>query len=226
MLYPGKKLVYFVRHGESENNAANLRQGAKGGLSQKGKEQAEFVGERLENVSIDVLLVSPYERAQETAGIINEILHSPVESLDLLVERKNPSEVIGKDADSPEVKKIMDLIDRSFHESDFRYSDEENFSDLKARARKVLDFVSKRKEQRIMCVSHRIFLKMIFAYMLQGEALDSNAFTVLDFNTRVENTAITVTEYNYWRGLIGRNPWKILAVNDSGKVVEDPFSVL
>lgn len=226
MLYPGKKIVYFVRHGQSANNAANVRQGSAGSLSEKGRAQAEFVGERLENVPIEVILSSPYERTQETANVINEKLHSHVELLDILAERKNPSEIVGKDADSDEVKKIMDVIDRSFHDGNFRYSDEENFFDLKNRAHKLLDTLAARKEKRFLCVSHRIFLKMLFSYINQGEDIDSNEFAILDYNTKVENTAITICEYSYWRKITKKNPWKILAVNDYGKVAPAPTSVI
>lgn len=219
MLLPGKKLVYFVRHGQSANNAANLRQGASGSLSDKGKAQARFVGERLQGAAIELVLASPYERAKETAGIANETFKCPVEYSDLLVERKNPSEIVGKDADSEEVKKIIDVIDRSFHDPNYRYSDEENFADLKERAHKLLDFLSHKKQRRILCVSHRIFLKMIFSYMEQRDALQAHEFAVLDFNTKVENTAITICEYNFWKKLRGANPWRILAVNDYGRIV-------
>lgn len=220
MLFPGKKLVYFVRHGQSENNAANLRQGASGGLSDMGREQAAFVGARFKNVHIDVVLVSPYDRTKETAAIINETLMRPIEYVDLLAERKNPSEIIGKDADSQEVKLIMNAIDKSFHDDNFRYSDEENFADLKARAKKLLKMLSRRREKRILCVSHRIFLKMLFSYINQGENLDTHGFTMLDFHTKVENTAVTVVEYSFWRWITGKNPWSILAVNDGGKIAE------
>lgn len=218
MLFPGKKIVYFVRHGQSANNAANVRQGAAGSLSDKGRQQALFVGERFEHVPIETILSSPYERTKETTAIINEKLHRPVEYLDILAERKNPSEIVGKNADSEEVKKIMDIIDRSFHDENFRYSDEENFSDLKGRAHKLLDFLAVRQEKRLLCVSHRIFLKMVFSYINQGEDIDANEFAVLDYNTKVENTAITITEYSWWRKVMGKNPWSILAVNDYGRI--------
>lgn len=213
-----KKTIYFIRHGQSANNASNLRQGATGKLSDKGVEQARFVGERLQKNDVDLLLVSPYERAKETASIINEFLKKPIEYTDLLVERKNPSEIIGKDADSPEVKKIMDLIDRSFHDNTLRYSDEENFQDLKARAQKLLTFISKRKERHILCVSHRIFLKMVLSYIEEGETLDSHRFAELDLLNSVNNASITVCSYNPVDKLFGKNPWKILVFNDYGRI--------
>ncbi len=91
-----------------------------------------------------------------------------------------------------------------------------NFVDLKARAKELLAFIGNRKEKRLLCVSHRIFLKMVFMYMEQGEELDSNDFAVLDYHTKVENTAVTICEYDPWKKFVGRNPWRILAVNDAG----------
>lgn len=221
MHFPGTKLIYFIRHGQSANNEANLKQGAAGKLSEKGEKQARFVGERFINIPIDTILTSPYERTQQTASIITEVIRRPIEYSDLLVERKNPSEVIGKDADSEEVKSIMNVIDRSFHDSNFRYSDEENFEDLKVRAKKLLDYLASRKEDHIMCISHRIFLKMVISYIERGEALDSHEFVKLDFFNTVNNTAVAVCIYTPWKKLFGKNPWKVLAFNDYGRIIDE-----
>jgi len=218
MLFFKTKTIYFLRHGQSANNASNLRQGPTGKLSEKGLEQARFVAERFKDTPIDVILVSPYERAKETATIINETLRKPIEYTNLLIERKNPSEIVGKNADSPEVKKIMDLIDRTFHDNSLRYSDEENFQDLKNRAIKLLNALAKRKEKRIMCISHRIFLKMVLSYIEEGEKLDSHRFAELDLLNSMNNAAITVCTYNPLDKLLGKNPWKTLVFNDYGRM--------
>jgi broad specificity phosphatase PhoE len=216
----GTKTIYFVRHGQSANNAAKVRQGSAGGLSEKGEAQARFVGERFKNNRIQLTLASPYERAQETAAVIGEYIHTPIETTPLLAERRNPSEVIGKDADSEEVTKIMDVIDRTFHDDDYHYSDEENFSELKARARKLLTLLEQRPEKRVLCVSHRIFLKMVCAYAEQGESLTSHDFVKLDFYNKVENTAIAVCAYKPLNKWLKKKEWNILAFNDFGRIVE------
>jgi hypothetical protein len=51
------------------------------------------------------------------------------------VERKNPSEIIGKHTDDSEVTRIVDQMDLAYHLDEYRFSDEENFTDLKKRAR-------------------------------------------------------------------------------------------
>lgn len=223
MFWTNKK-IYFIRHGQSAQNEANVRQGASGGLSKKGREQADFVGKRFEKIPVDIILVSPYERTKETAEIINSHLHLHTETSELLIERKNPSEIIGKDANSLEVKKIIDAIDRSYHQNDFRYSDEENFQDLKNRAKKLLAYLSERKERRIMCVSHRIFLKMVASYIETGESLTSEEFVKLDFLNKADNASVTFAEFSPLKKALEKDKkeqagWKLLAWNDYGRIV-------
>ena len=42
------KLIYFVRHGETLNNAKGIRQGPEGPLSEKGRAQALATAKRKE----------------------------------------------------------------------------------------------------------------------------------------------------------------------------------
>jgi len=221
-----RKLFYFVRHGESILNARHIRQGREGGLSELGREKARETGVRLSRTNFDVMLVSPYERTKETAEIIAEKVKiaKPVEYLELLIERKNPTEIVGKSADDPSVTYIVDTIDRSFHEDNFRYSDEENFSDLKDRARNLLEYLEKRKERKVLIVTHSIFLKMVAAYIIHRDELDAKKYNLLSFTNSSNNASITVAEYNsgpFKNRLLGMffNPapedrWKILAWDD------------
>ncbi len=215
-----KKIIYFIRHGQSANNASNVRQGASGSLSELGQTQARFVGERFKHIPVDIIFTSPYQRAKETSTFINETLKKKIVESPLLIERKNPSEIVGKDADSPEVQKIMDVIDRSFHQSDLRYSDEENFEDLRKRAENLLAFLAARPEKHIMCVSHRIFLKMVISYIEKGNKLESHEFVKLDFLNPINNAAVTVVQYSPLQKWRSKNPWKVLVFNDYGRIVK------
>lgn len=222
-----RKLFYFVRHGESEMNAAHLRQGREGKLSEKGREQARATGVRLGNTHFDVMLVSPYERTIETAAIILEsvkITKEP-EYLELLIERRNPTEIVGKSGDSMEVARIIDIIDKSYHDDNFRYSDEENFADLKARAKKLLEYLETRQEKTILVVTHSIFLKMVAAYMIHRDALDAKKYNLLSFTNSSNNASITVAECRngFFRddSFLGRllnipkeKRWRLLAWDD------------
>ncbi len=222
-----RKIFYMIRHGESLLNAQHIRQGAEGSLSEKGKKQAEDTGKRLSHTKFDVILVSPYIRTKETAEIISKQLkkvpRKPLEYVDLLVERRNPSEIIGQSGDDFYISKIIDQIDKSYHSDDFRYSDEENFLDLKARAKKLLEYLERRSEHKFLIVTHSIFLKMVAAYLIHKDSLDSKKYNLLSFTNSSNNASITVCEYNSgWLGdgWLGRHfypiekRWKLIAWDD------------
>ena len=143
------KLIYFVRHGETLNNAKNIRQGPEGKLSEKGRIQALETAKRFpkEKGRPQAIIASPYERTRETALIIGKELGMNVE-------------YSGHEGGEREVRKIVDYIDNSFHDDNVRYSDEENFTDLKERAKNLLEYIIDRPEERMIMVTHGIFLKM------------------------------------------------------------------
>ena len=210
------KIIYFVRHGETENNAKGIRQGEEGGLSPRGREQALATARRFPKHKgrPQVIISSQYQRTKETAEIIAKELHMKVKYSDLLVERRNPSQIIGHAGTEPEVRQIVDRIDKSYHADDLRYSDEENFIDLKAREKKLLRFIRWRDEKRIIMVTHGIFLKMVMSYMLYGEKLTASQYNNLSYFNPVTNASMAICSYTpHW---FRRGEWKILVWNDLG----------
>ena len=210
-----KKLIYFVRHGETILNAQNIRQGSGGSLSEKGRAQAEATAKRFPKGKgrPQVIFSSPYERTRETADIIAHELHMKVKYSELLTERRNPSEIVGHSGGEKEVKEIVSKIDGGFHEDDLRYSDEENFVDLKKRAKKLLRFIKWKGEKRILMVTHGIFLKMVAAYMIHGENLTASEYNKLSYFNPINNAGITICEYiPHW---FKKDEWKILVWNDN-----------
>lgn len=208
------KLIYFVRHGETILNAKNIRQGPEGSLSDLGRTQALDTAKRFpkERGRPQVIIASPYQRTRETAEIIASELNMRVEYSDLLVERRNPTEIIGHEGGDREVRAIVDRIDKSYHADDLRYSDEENFIDLKERARKLLFFIKERSEQRIIMVTHGIFLKMVVAYMLHGEKLTASEYNSLSFYNPINNASMAICSYqSHW---FKNDEWKVLVWND------------
>ena len=205
---------YFIRHGETLLNAAHIRQGEEGGLSPKGRAQAKATGKALEGLGIRRIIASSYPRAQETANIINEHLHVPVISSPLLGERRNPTEIIGKSTDDPEVARIIDLVDLSYHADDYRYSDEENFEDMKERARKCLALLASQGVRDTAVVTHHKFLKMLLAYMLYRERLHAADFAKLSFFNPADNAGITVADYHPLRFFSRTRGWELVGYNE------------
>jgi broad specificity phosphatase PhoE len=208
------KLIYFVRHGETENNALGIRQGAEGSLTERGRDQALAAAKRFpkEKGRPQIIIASPYQRTKETAAIIAKELHLGVKYSPLLTERRNPSEVIGHAGTEPEVRQIIDRIDNSYHADDMRFSDEENFTDLKKRAKKLLRYISWRPEGRIIMVTHKIFLKMVIAYMEYGDGLTASEYNSLSYFNPIDNAGMAICKYtSHW---FRKSEWKVLVWND------------
>lgn len=208
------KIIYFVRHGETVNNAKNIRQGPEGPLSERGREQALATAQRFPKGKgrPQVIISSPFERTKETAEIIARELNMKVKFSDLLVERKNPTEIIGHEGGEKEVKEIIDRIDKSYHADDLRISDEENFTDLKARAKKLLQYISWRPQKRIIMVTHGIFLKMVVAYMTHGDALTASQYNTLSYFNPINNASMAICSYQ--SHFFKKDEWKVLVWND------------
>ncbi len=205
---------YFVRHGQTILNAQHIRQGPDGALSEKGREQAQKVGTYLKRFPIERIITSSYPRAEETAHIIGEQLHVPITSSSLFAERRNPTEIIGKQTDDPTVVSIVDHIDLAYHTDDYRYSDEENFADIKKRARACLELLARQGSRETIIVTHHGFLKMCIAYLLYREQLHAAEFVKLSFFNVSENAGITICEYNPWQMFSKTRGWRVISYNE------------
>jgi broad specificity phosphatase PhoE len=194
---------YLIRHGETILNAAHIRQGEDGGLSENGRHQAELAGQALKQLPIKRIISSSYQRARETTEILNKYLHAPVIYTPLLGERRNPTEIIGKSINDPNV----------MHIDDFRISDEENFLDLKKRARKCLSMLAHVGSRATVVVTHHHFLKILIAYLLYRESLHAPDFVKLSFFNYSDNASITICEYHPWKRFSPTHGWTVIAFN-------------
>lgn len=90
--------LILVRHGESKWNAKNLWTGWTDiGLSEKGKEEARLVGEKLKGFSIDVAFTSVLIRSKQTLNEIKSILGIDVPTFEnKALNEKNYGDFAGK----------------------------------------------------------------------------------------------------------------------------------
>lgn len=211
------KKLYFVRHGESTGNVGDFRQGPDTPLSIKGEEQAKLVAERFRSIEIDKIVVSTYARASQTAEYINRILNKDIECSELLVERIKPSKVVGKHKDDPGALAIDKLHIDNFHNPEFKFEDGETFTEMKKRALDLLTFVQKIPEEKILCVSHGIFLRMILACVIHGQKLTSHQYWDFYINVSLGNTSITVFEQSDKDGDL---KWKLKVWGDMAHLGE------
>lgn len=207
------KTIYCVRHAESEGNISVIRHDATSPLSETGKKQAKLIAKRFENISIDKIFASPYERTKHTAQEINKVLKKPIEFYDSIVEISRPSFMVGKEKDSKEVLEVMDQIRDNFNNPEWRHSDEETFQDLKSRGLKVLKFLEVQPEEKILLVSHGVFLRVIIGCVIFGDSLTSQEFWKLFVGTTIQNTGVTVFEQTKWNPT-DKPYWRLITWND------------
>ena len=87
-MLPAVELL-FIRHGEPawSRNGLSVDDPS---LTARGQQQAEYLADRLQDLAVDHLLVSPLTRAQETAAPIAAALDMEPTTVDWLAEITNP----------------------------------------------------------------------------------------------------------------------------------------
>ena len=145
---------------------------------------------------IEVVVSSTMNRAKETSEIIIKRISKPVEYSDLFAERRRSSEVLGKPKNALIALKVEQEINHNFYKSGFRFSDEENFDDLKSRALTALNYLAKRSEENILVVTHGFFMRVILACVVFGAKLSGEECQQFIRAFHMENTGITVLGYD------------------------------
>jgi broad specificity phosphatase PhoE len=210
---------YFIRHGQSEGNVEGLVQSSTEHLTEKGKQQAQMLGKRLENTPIDLIVASPYTRTKETANIVNDSLQVPLEYSDLFVELMYPSELHGKPY-SGEALPVLDLLRENYHDPSFRYSDEETFLDFKSRGQKAIEFLKSKEEQNILIITHGTFIKLILGLALLGGGMNSHQLQRFRSTLLSRNTGITYFEYRDYESERQNEGFRVWAHNDHAHLGE------
>ena len=128
------KRVYFVKHGESEDDAQELHQRFETPLSDNGQHEVALLAGRFSHTPFDIVLSSPLIRAQETAEAIATISGKKVEVDDIFAEIRKPSQLLGQKRDDPQFNPLKAVLSEKWSYPAWHYSDEENFRDVKRRA--------------------------------------------------------------------------------------------
>jgi broad specificity phosphatase PhoE len=189
------KTIYFIRHGQSDDNVAPVFQSPDSPLSAKGRRQAEAVAKRIASLKFDVLISSPLHRAKETAEIISQETGKKLELSDLFVERIKPDAIIGKPYVDTNASLLWREWEKSLYTPGMRIDNGENFDDLIKRADEVLDFLKNRIENHIVVVSHSYFLRTVVARVLLGDSLSGENFHNFQKVASIENTALTILKF-------------------------------
>ncbi|MFM2330881.1 MAG: hypothetical protein RLZZ26_388 [Candidatus Parcubacteria bacterium] len=210
--HPPEKTVYFVRHGQSEDNVAARFQSPDSPLNEVGKKQAESIAKRVATLQFDALIASPFERARETAQIIAKATGKEPEYSDLFTERVKPTSINGKSYEDEKANTAWREWEKSLYTSGMRVEDGENFDDLVARVDKALAFLTARPEKSIVVVSHGYFLRAIVGRVLLGEMFSPEASRRFHRAAAIENTGLTVIRYK--KVFEEESLWRLWVFND------------
>ncbi len=213
-----QKIVYFVRHGQSEGNVSSVFQLSDSPLNEKGRQQAESIAQRVSKLSFDALITSPFERAKQTAEIITKVTGKKAEYSNLFVECIRPTYIYGKSYLDEKANNLWQKWGESLYISNLKIEDGENFDDLVARADKALAFLQNRKEQSLVVVTHGYFLKMIVGRVLLGDLLSGEAFRNIQGMATMENTGLTVLQYR--ESFEGKLAWSLWIYNDHAHLAD------
>lgn len=214
-----EKIIYLVRHGESEENAAPVFQSPSAKLSAKGQQQAEFIAQRILSIPFDVLISSPLQRTRQTAEAISKATGRPVEFSELFVESIRPTSVHSKPYTDKQASEVWQKWCVSLaNEGSERAEDGETYEDVTRRADKALDYLLKRPEKTIIVVTHGHFLKTIIAKVILGETFTPDGLKNIERKMRTDNTGISVLAYE---SDYEKDPsWRLWVYNDHAHLGE------
>ncbi|MBP9853150.1 MAG: 2,3-bisphosphoglycerate-dependent phosphoglycerate mutase [Patescibacteria group bacterium] len=153
------KHVYFVRHGESEANALK-RLGSRSAtpLTALGHQQIEDGAVHAKNagLKVDLMLVSPLKRAQQSGAILADILKPPKTELyeEITEQDLGPYE----NASYADYDNFLD-----FEESLQGKVGVETAEAMQLRAQATVEYLESRPEDTILLVSHSSFAPYLFA---------------------------------------------------------------
>lgn len=206
--------VFFVRHGQSVGNVEHRHQSQTTKLTHLGIRQAQILAQRFTKIKIDLIISSSMQRTRQTAKIINQVVKKPIFYTPLLREIKKPTVIENQKEDDLVVVKIKTLIRNNLDDLNYHYSDEENFSDLRRRAQKLLAYLINLKKDNLLVITHAEFLRFIIGYLLWEENFTPQQFFRLLEFFQSQNTAITLCQYT------AAHQWQLVTWNDHTHLAE------
>ena len=144
--------LYWVRHGESEHNKLNIWNddpSKKFPLTKKGKEQANFLANKLKEINIDIIFTSEFFRTKQTAEIINKFHNVSMVENKLINERK-------AGYDGKPFFEILPLLRK-----DILGEGGETIEEFKKRVCRFIENIKSKRYKSITIVSHEAVLQVV-----------------------------------------------------------------
>ena len=142
--------IYFARHGRTNYNDLNLCNADPSvdvHITATGIEQAKALAEKLKDVPLDCIFTSELKRTQQTAEIVNQFHHIPIEVDSLLNDHRSGYE--GKST-----KQLIKATDTAENKWTARFNGGESIEDVKQRVNTFLENLKKQPYETVLIVSH------------------------------------------------------------------------
>jgi probable phosphoglycerate mutase len=197
--------LYFARHGESEANVLKIFANTPGkyGLTDKGRQQARALAERLKPELITRAYASPLLRAQQTAQIVCEVLGISFENNYALCEFSVGDHEGSCCAEAWEEYHEVEEAWLLEGKTEARIGGGECFDDIRDRfVPFVNDLVAKygQTEERILCVGHggifSCMLPLLFDNLDRHYALDHHIMNAMPIEAEVRNGRLHCLSWN------------------------------
>ena len=200
--------IYLVRHGQTVMNARFSHQKPTEPLNQKGREQATAVAKRLNELNIDTICSSPFARAKETAEIIATELNLPLNYLPEMVEIKRPNFLYNRAYLSPAtLYYLWLLLIKSKQTKTFGNNQAETLQNLNQRAHTAAATLTKTNGQKIVVVSHAVFMNIFVSVICYGNQLTFRRFIYHLYQTaKTKNTTIFHLRHDQTK----TPPWQLI----------------
>ncbi len=151
--------LYLVRHGRTNYNdlhICNYDPAVDVHLTAVGIEQAEAVARRLKDVQLDRIMASELKRTRQTAEIINQFHHLPIEIDRRLDEHRSGFE-------GRPFKELKDALEAAPNRWTARFNGGESIEDIKVRAGSFIDELRTRSYDAVLVVTSQWVVYSILA---------------------------------------------------------------
>lgn len=151
--FPNNVDIYFVRHGQTDNNKNRVAQGARATnapLNINGINQAHDIGKKFEWLTMDLCVTSPAKRAQETFNIVKNYFISDKSNYKTINELQEIDWGVAVDdkAISDEYQMINDKFFKE-KKTDFTYKESESLTDVFERGVQALRLTANALHKRL-----------------------------------------------------------------------------
>lgn len=200
-------IIYLIRHGRQASKLCNVNVE----LADEGIKQAKLLSKRMQNYNLDGIYSSQLIRAVETAEIINEH-HQLIHEVRPELEEIDFGDLTGQ-TDQYIEENFADFIhETNKFEADIPYPGGESGQEVFQRAIGVIYEIIESGKEEVAIVTHGGVIRALVSELM-GAGLSQRG----RFGRSLENTSITVLEYNK-----ETKKFYLQSFNDAAHLEEDP----